>query len=186
VVNWYGFALTRDSLSLSALSWWACAEGGQFRRYEIAGRSVPHNWPLWARSLVRAESPADWIDYEDANAGTYRAACLRDDRLEACLFVGPQPQLLSRSWLASLFDKPRLAASERARVLVSRPEDPCLDSGVTVCACFGVGRNAIEAEIAKGCNDLSSLGHRLKAGTNCGSCLPELRRLVANAPVVPA
>jgi assimilatory nitrate reductase catalytic subunit len=71
-------------------------------------------------------------------------------------------------------------------VLVSRPEDPCLDSGVTVCACFGVGRNAIEAEIAKGCNDLSSLGHRLKAGTNCGSCLPELRRLVANAPVVPA
>ena len=181
VVNWYGFALTRGSLSLADLSWWACAEGGQFRRHEIAGRSVPHNWPMWARFLVRAESTADWIDYQDANAGTYRAAWLRDDRLEACLFVGPQPQLLSRSWLASLFDKPRLSARERACLLAGRPEDPCLDSGVTVCACFGVGRNAIEAAIAGGCDDPSSIGHRLRAGTNCGSCVPELRRLIANA-----
>jgi assimilatory nitrate reductase catalytic subunit len=186
VVNWYGFALTRGSMSLGDLSWWACAEGGEFRRYEIAGRSVPHSWSSWGRSLVRAESSADWIDYEDANAGTYRAACLRDERLEACLFVSPQPQDLSRSWLASLFDKPRLAASERARVLTARPADPRLDTGVTVCACFGVGRNAIEAAIAAGCQDLSSIGHRLKAGTNCGSCVPELQRLIGNAVAVSA
>jgi assimilatory nitrate reductase catalytic subunit len=181
VVNWYGFALTRGSLSLGDLSWWSCAEGGQFRRYEIAGRSVPHNWSSWGRSLVRVESSADWIDYEDANAGTYRAACLRDDRLESCLFVSPQPQLLSRSWLASLFGKPRLTAGERAQVLAGKPRNPCLDTGVTVCACFGIGRNAIEAAIANGCYDLASIGDRLKAGTNCGSCVPELRRLIANA-----
>ncbi|MEA3133761.1 MAG: assimilatory nitrate reductase catalytic subunit, partial [Gammaproteobacteria bacterium] len=55
------------------------------------------------------------------------------------------------------------------------------DTGVTVCACFGIGRNAIEAAIANGCYDLASIGNRLKAGTNCGSCVPELRRLIANA-----
>jgi assimilatory nitrate reductase catalytic subunit len=186
IVNWYGFALTRGSLSLGDLSWWACAEGGQFRRYEIAGRKVPHSWSSWGRSLVRAESSADWIDYEDANAGTYRAACLRDERLEACLFVSPQPQVISRSWLASLFDKPRLAASERARVLTARPADPRLDTGVTVCACFGIGRNALEAAIDAGCHDLASIGHRLKAGTNCGSCIPELQRLIGAAVAVSA
>jgi assimilatory nitrate reductase catalytic subunit len=185
VVNWYGFALTRGSLSVASLSWWTSAEGGLYRRYEIAGRSVPRNWPTWARTLVRAESPADWIDYEDANAGTYRAAYFREDCLEACLFVGPQPLLLSRSWLASLFEKPRLSASERVRVLASRPEDPALEAGVTVCACFGVGRNAIEAAIANGCHDLSSIGNRLKAGTNCGSCMPELRRLIGERAVAP-
>ncbi|HLZ99488.1 MAG TPA: molybdopterin-dependent oxidoreductase [Steroidobacteraceae bacterium] len=186
VVNWYGFALTRGSLSLGDVSWWASAEGGRFRRYEIAGRSVPHRWSSWGRALVGAEPSADWIDYEDANAGTYRAACLRDERLEACLFVSPQPQVLSRSWLASLFDKPRLAASERARVLTARPADPRLDTGVTVCACFGVGSNAIEAAIAAGCRDLPSIGRRLKAGTNCGSCVPELKRLIANSAAVSA
>ena len=181
VVNWYGFALTRGSMALADLSWWTCAEGGRFRRYEIAGRSVPHSWGTWARSLLRAESPSDWIDYEDANAGTYRAAYLRDDRLEACLFVGPQPLVLPRSWLASLFDKPRLSTSERARVLSSRSQDRSLDTGATVCACFSVGRNAIEAAIAAGCRDLPSLGRRLRAGTNCGSCVPELRGLIAHA-----
>jgi assimilatory nitrate reductase catalytic subunit len=183
IVNWYGFALTRGSLSVADLSWWTCAEGDQYRCYEIAGRGVPHHWSRWARTVVPAEPSADWIDYEDANAGTYRAACLHDDRLEACLFVGPQPLLLSRSWLASLFGKPRLTATERARVLASRPVDPYLDTGVTVCACFGVGRNTIEAAIANGCRDLSSIGNRLKAGTNCGSCVPELRRLIEDRAV---
>ncbi|MGC1523784.1 MAG: molybdopterin-dependent oxidoreductase [Steroidobacteraceae bacterium] len=181
VVNWYGFALTRGALAVSPLSWWASAEGGRFRSYEIAGRSVPHQWPTWARSLMQAESSADWIDYEDANAGMYRAACLIDDRLESCLFVGPQPLSLSRTWLGSLFDKPRLSASERARVLTSRPENSSSDPGGTVCACFSVGRKAIETAIADGCRNLSLLGARLKAGTNCGSCVPELRELIANA-----
>jgi len=186
VVNWYGFAMTRGSLSLGDLSWWACAEGGRFRRYEIAGRNVPLSWSSWGRSLLRAAPSADWIDYEDANAGTYRAACFQDGRLEACLFVSPQPQILSRSWLASLFDKRRLAASDRARVLTARPADPRLDTGVTVCACFGVGSNAIEAAIGAGCRDLSSIGQRLKAGTNCGSCVPELLRLMRSAATVSA
>ena len=181
VVNWYGFALTRGTLSVSTLSFWASAEGGRFRSYEIAGRSVPQRWSTWARSVMQAESSADWIDYEDANAGMYRAACLIDERLESCLFVGPQPLLLSRSWLGSLFDKPRLSAGERARVLASRPKNSSSDPGGTVCACFNVGRNAIETAIADGCRNLSSLGARLKAGTNCGSCVPELRELIANA-----
>ncbi|MHB8475848.1 MAG: nitrate reductase [Steroidobacteraceae bacterium] len=181
MVTWYGFALTRGPLSIASLSWWACAEGGAYRRYEIAGRSVPRDWSAWARALVHAEHPADWLDYADSNTGTYRAAYLRDDRLAACVFVGPQPQLISRSWLTSLIEKPRLTASERTRILAGRPEDSRMDTGATVCACFGVGRHAIERAVADGCRDLSSIGQRLKAGTNCGSCLPELRGLIADA-----
>jgi NAD(P)H-nitrite reductase large subunit len=51
--------------------------------------------------------------------------------------------------------------------------------GATVCACFGVGRRTIQDAISQGCRDPAALGRRLKAGTNCGSCLPELRRLLA-------
>ena len=59
-----------------------------------------------------------------------------------------------------------------------RPELPSR-SGAVVCACFNVGRNAIDAAIAQGCNDVGDIGKRLKAGTNCGSCIPELRRIAA-------
>jgi assimilatory nitrate reductase catalytic subunit len=48
-----------------------------------------------------------------------------------------------------------------------------------VCACFGVGRASICDAIAAGARNAADVGVKLKAGTNCGSCLPELKRLIA-------
>jgi assimilatory nitrate reductase catalytic subunit len=80
-----------------------------------------------------------------------------------------------------LFAQPRLSAADRAGLLTGEPADPAADTGATVCACFGVGRNAIDAAIAQGCGDPAAIGRRLKAGTNCGSCVPELNRLITAA-----
>ena len=180
VVSWFGFVLTRSEIEVKDLSWWALATGDQFRRYEIAGRRVPGDWTAWAQTLLGSARDADWIEYNDTMAGTYRAVHLHDDRIESCVFVSPRPDLPSRTWLASLFARPALDRSERASLLAGRPADPAADAGATVCSCFGVGRNAIEAAIRQGCHDAQSIGKRLKAGTNCGSCVPELRRLIAN------
>jgi assimilatory nitrate reductase catalytic subunit len=179
VVSWYGFALSRERLRTQDLTWWVSGAGVQHFRYEIAGRRVPGNWPAWARTLLAADPSQDWLDYTDAAAGTYRAAYLRDEQLQTCLFIGRRPELPSRSWLASLFQKPRLSPAERANLLSGKPADPAADGGALVCACFGVGRNAIEAAIGKGCKDARAIGKQLKAGTNCGSCVPELNRLLA-------
>ncbi|HLX80340.1 MAG TPA: nitrite reductase small subunit NirD [Burkholderiales bacterium] len=48
----------------------------------------------------------------------------------------------------------------------------------SVCACFNVGEAAILAAVAAGAT-LSALQKALKCGANCGSCVPELRRLAA-------
>jgi len=53
------------------------------------------------------------------------------------------------------------------------------DVGRQVCACFGVGEAAILEAIQSGCITAGDIGDRLKAGTNCGSCLPELKALLA-------
>jgi len=47
-----------------------------------------------------------------------------------------------------------------------------------VCACFKVGESQIRSAVAAGAS-LAKLQKDLKCGTNCGSCVPELRRLVA-------
>jgi assimilatory nitrate reductase catalytic subunit len=179
VVSWHGFVLTRRPIPLDSFSWWACAEGGDFQRYEIAGRRVPGDWSAWASALLGAEAGADWVEYADPSAGTYRAVHLRDERLESCVFIGARPELPSRTWLASLFAREQIAPLERATLLSGRPVDPGADAGATVCACFKVGRNAIEAAIIQGCRDATTIGRRLKAGTNCGSCIPELHRMIA-------
>jgi assimilatory nitrate reductase catalytic subunit len=54
-----------------------------------------------------------------------------------------------------------------------------------VCSCFGVGRNRIVAAIRSGCDSAEALGRKLQCGTNCGSCIPELKTLITSslAPV---
>jgi assimilatory nitrate reductase catalytic subunit len=57
--------------------------------------------------------------------------------------------------------------------------DGLANAGPIVCACFGVGRNTICDAIAAGARSAADIGAKLKAGTNCGSCIPELKRLIA-------
>ena len=60
------------------------------------------------------------------------------------------------------------------------------NAGPIVCACFGVGRSTICDAIAAGANSAAAIGAELKAGTNCGSCIPEMKRLIAQAGVAAA
>ena len=79
-----------------------------------------------------------------------------------------------------LFDKPSLVAAERGALLAGRPPGAREDAGPLVCSCFAVGRNTLRRAIAQhALSDTRQVGARLRAGTNCGSCLPEIRALLA-------
>jgi assimilatory nitrate reductase catalytic subunit len=50
-----------------------------------------------------------------------------------------------------------------------------------VCSCFGVGRKTICDAIAKQqLRTTAEVGAKLRAGTNCGSCVGEIRMLLAD------
>jgi assimilatory nitrate reductase catalytic subunit len=180
VVGWHGFALARQPLTQLDVTWWTLIEGARFLRYELAGRRVHGDWSAWARRALGSNRAADdWVEYSDPNAGVYRGVLLIEDRLEGCLFVSPRPDLPSRSWLSSLFAKARIDDADRVGLLAGQPADPRADTGPLVCSCFGVGRttlcNAIkELELATP----QQIGQKLRAGTNCGSCIPEIKALL--------
>ena len=180
MVSWHGFVLSRRELPMNEAVWWTRITGDAFTRYELAGRKLASGWSEMARKLLGAEHPdADWLEYEDASAGQYRGALVIDDRIEACLFISPRPDLPSRAWLSGLFGKPVLEDVDRMGLLVGEPFERGADTGVTVCSCFGIGRKTIEQAIRKGCHSPKALGERLKCGTNCGSCVPELKTIIA-------
>jgi assimilatory nitrate reductase catalytic subunit len=56
------------------------------------------------------------------------------------------------------------------------------DNGAIVCSCFSVGTHAIRRAIAQGADTVAALGQRTCAGTNCGSCKPELAAFLAAIP----
>ena len=52
------------------------------------------------------------------------------------------------------------------------------ERGRTVCNCFDVAENDIKVFLGE-LKSLEALQASLKCGTNCGSCVPELRRMAA-------
>ena len=47
-----------------------------------------------------------------------------------------------------------------------------------ICSCWEVGESQIAAAIDAGANSVDALGESLHCGTQCGSCIPELKQLL--------
>ncbi|MGR8932258.1 MAG: (2Fe-2S)-binding protein, partial [Gammaproteobacteria bacterium] len=102
--------------------------------------------------------------------------------LDSVLFVAPDHHLPERGWLAGLFGKSCLNDQDRKALLTGSPPPGVEDVGAIVCACFDVGEKTIQTAIrAQGLKSAQEVGRCLKAGTNCGSCLPEIKALLQRA-----
>ena len=180
--DWYGVILTRAPLPPPVVRWWTKVQGRQFLRYELAGTGpflVDDARRLLGAPAGEAAREIDWIEYHDARRRVYRAAWFIDERLEGCVYVDSVPALPERGWLAHLFDG-KLGASERASLLAGRALQGS-DEGALVCSCFGIG----EKTIATCARELGArataaeIGKKLKCGTNCGTCVPEIQGIIA-------
>jgi assimilatory nitrate reductase catalytic subunit len=176
----YGFALSRRPLRLPGLVYWAAARAafGHVLNFAFDGPGAG-GWRAW---LASALPEGERVTFEDAGAGVYRVGVHRDGRLEALLFVGSSPKLPSPEWLKTQFDRPGIAGSERRTLLAGIPFEGATDEGAIVCICFQVGAARIEAAACGGGISVEGIGRKLGAGTNCGSCIPEIRRLIGVRP----
>ena len=184
--SWYGVMLTRSPRPPPVTQWWTKVQGERFVRYELAGNHA-RDWSLEARRLLGVPADAapgelDWVEYHEPARRVYRAAWFVDERLEGCIYFDRRPSLPERGWLARLFSGKKLDAAARAALLAGRALAGA-DAGPLVCSCFGVGRNAIAAcarELGAAAT-AAEIGKRLKCGTNCGSCVPEIQTVIADA-----
>ncbi|MER2604161.1 MAG: molybdopterin dinucleotide binding domain-containing protein, partial [Candidatus Competibacter phosphatis] len=178
--RWHGFLLSRAAIDPPAVEYRVSVRDRDCWRYELAGEESVEDWPARARGLLGDEPAWEWLEFADLGTGRYRGAVLVDGRLRACLFVAPGPELPLRGWLAGLFAASELDSTERASLLAGRPGQGQRDNGRIVCACFGVGLNTLTAAIRdQRLITPEAIGAALQAGTNCGSCVPELRQLIA-------
>jgi assimilatory nitrate reductase catalytic subunit len=154
-----GFALAREPLSLPDGTWWARVALPGAAGILFATNDAPMAWHDRAPDLF---PQAVLTEYADRQRGLYRAAAFVDGRLEGALFVGPADAPPQWGDLRQMVGGPGIA-----------------QSGVVICACFGVGLAAIhEALASRKAADVAEIGLALRAGTKCGTCLPELRSIV--------
>ncbi|MEM6421343.1 MAG: (2Fe-2S)-binding protein, partial [Pseudomonadota bacterium] len=93
-------------------------------------------------------------------------------------FAAPGPVEVARTHTVTAFAEGEAAAT----LLLGRPSTACGDPGATVCSCFGVGAKTIARAIEEqGLADVAAVGRALSAGTNCGSCKPEIEVILRAA-----
>ena len=174
-----GFMLSRKQLELPSGVWWARTAVAGGYGYFFADNADLARWPGW----LHAVAGDDLAEYRDLGGGIYRAGSFSCDRIEACLFVGPAHDAGNWDVIKSLFSAGALNDDQRAMLLSGRSGAGRTSAGPVICACFGVGRTTICDAIAGGARSAADIGARLKAGTNCGSCIPEVKRLIAQAAI---
>jgi assimilatory nitrate reductase catalytic subunit len=140
---------------------------------------------LWISALLDAQGAAELVIYADPRRGTFRYASMVGARLDACLFLArSKSSLPSRDAVAALLGT-RLAPEMRIHVLAGGTAGTAADaSGRTICACFGVGLHTLHRAItSRRLTTVAEIGALLRAGTNCGSCIAELKAILSSAEV---
>jgi assimilatory nitrate reductase catalytic subunit len=191
---WHGLLLRRDYAQLEAPDYWCrIAINGGFA-YTLAGvapLAADHETPDAARILawLGLEKPdlkalgaaaPDLAVYADPARGVFRYANFADGRLDACLFIARNPASLPDRAAAVMMFSEAPPDHNRTRVLAGVSLAGVASPGPTVCACFAVGRNTMVDAIRSGnFTVVAQISAALRAGTNCGSCLPELAMILS-------
>jgi len=176
---WHGFVLSREDVVTDDIDYWAKIKGKQFHRYEIAGKDFPNNPVDWAKHILGNPEEHEWLEYMDVAKQRYRYALIKNERLQSVIFISPSHENPSRAWLGEQFQSKKMDDMTRRSLLAAKASG-AKDVGKTICSCFGVGINTIiEAIHEDKLVTAEDIGAVLKAGTNCGSCVPELTEILA-------
>jgi assimilatory nitrate reductase catalytic subunit len=177
-----GFAISDAPIHLPRDVWWSrvTLESGQGVLF-AGDRDIS----FWREFATQSRTPeSEIVEYEDAGSTTYRAAIVRDETLVFCLFVGPSEKSVPWDSVKAAFARKPFDARDRATVLSGKRAAGMPAEGPIICSCFGIGLVAIRDALESGAAcSVDEIGAMLRAGTNCGSCKPELRRIVSDVRV---
>ncbi|RRV05204.1 nitrate reductase [Pseudomonas sp. v388] len=187
---WQLFALVEGEVQQRLNALRPLCEGFEFASLSLAGRD---RQALVIRVAARqAPAPAlleqfdqlleldhgPIVAYDDPKRSVGKRVRIEDGRITALRLAG---ETLARHWLQSLWLEGQVDGSLRRWLLApisSAPGESA--SGTrdkTLCNCMNVSQSAVVKAISQGC-DLTGLKNNLGCGTQCGSCVPEIKRLI--------
>lgn len=178
VAKAHGFLVSAKRPLDLPFAYWSIAKAEGGYRVEFAGDPPAEGWETWLRHSLQLEDHHEFSGYKDQRAGDHRLLAFEGGKLMAGLFVSSNPVSVSRQWAVDQLRQSHADRSARSMLIAGRPAAGRPDKGAIVCSCFSVGINQINAAARGGCRSIEAIGVALSAGTNCGSCRPEIRRIL--------
>ncbi len=182
---WRGLVLRGADALPEGPYYWARVPLPRGHAYELAGWTpLPsgRDTETWVFRLLDAPAAPELVIYADPARGSFRYASIVEGQLDACLFLSRNAAgLPSREAVAAML-RGDIGPDQRLHLLSGQSPGSGGDTGRTICACFGIGLRALhEAITSRGLSNVAEIGAALRAGTNCGSCIPELKAILRAA-----
>ena len=119
------------------------------------------------------------LNYKDAKRGISKRILVENHQVTGVRLMG---ETLATDWLKAVMTSGQFSEELRRWALAPLPAPPTgqRGRGKIICNCLDVAENDIIETIQQGA-DLITLQNKFKCGTECGSCLPELKKLVGTS-----
>jgi assimilatory nitrate reductase catalytic subunit len=127
-------------------------------------------------SLLGMIEGAPMLQYDDAKRSVSKRILVENNQVTGVRLIG---EALAADWLKQVMQQGAFTDELRKWALapLSTPPTGQKSRGKIICNCYDVSENEIIETCEMGA-DLQTLQAKLKCGTECGSCVPELKRLV--------
>src|SRR5690606_35482303 len=115
------------------------------------------------------------VTFTDRAQRYYKKCVIYQDRLVGTILIGDKSEFLEYK---DLIEKKLELGEQRLKLLRSgKTAEPVI--GKLVCSCNNVGEGNLKQKINEGSRDLNSLCTSSGAGSGCGSCKPEVKRILS-------
>jgi assimilatory nitrate reductase catalytic subunit len=171
-----GFMVTRGRVAIP--SWL------QHSRMTVPGgeavlfASVRQAHVLHSLLLNHIGQASERAELDDRTSNVFRTVTFDASRLVDALFIQRRRDENALEWVIDCLGRNELSTSEMKALLAGRAPAGMAEQGALVCSCFAIREAAIKAAVKAGAESVEKVGEFLKAGTNCGSCRPEIGRIV--------
>src|SRR5690606_970906 len=135
--------------------------------------------PIGMSEMPAGGAGYDEILFIDQSMRYYKKCIVKDDRLVGAILVGDKSEFAE---FKSLIEG-RIELSEKRMKLLRSGKSGEPVSGKLVCACNQVGEGNLIRHIENGCSNLNELCQLSGAGFGCGSCKPEVSRILKDCAV---
>ncbi len=165
----------QTSLASKNITYWSKSLCGKESQNEVflLGISADLVWNDFVKQLLQHFKHLHTIQFTDEINQDERISLIQDSSVQLTLYSHQEKEKLpSTTWLSNLLDKP---VPKSPYTLILGETSP---AEKIICSCFQVSEATITEAIIEGSLSTESLGKKLKCGTNCGSCIPELQGLI--------
>jgi len=140
-----------------------------------------HGFDLCSIGLPERPNTTDYeeIVFIDQAQRYYKKCIIHQDRLVGAILIGDKNEF--QEYRELIANKTELSDKRLQLLRSGGPATPVL--GKLVCSCNNVGADNLRQAIATGCGSLAELCAATGAGTGCGSCRPEVQRLLEESLV---